>query len=107
MVKNVRSGDTVVTSGGLVGKVTKVVDDDQIESKCRRRARRADALDGGRRPRQGRAGEGGGRVELIALRPVSDRFNAMLYFSRWKAIAILLTLVVCAFASRISFPSRP
>ena len=31
MVKNVRRGDTVVTSGGLVGKVTKVVDDDQIE----------------------------------------------------------------------------
>ena len=27
----VRKGDTVVTSGGLVGKVTKVVDDDQIE----------------------------------------------------------------------------
>ena len=25
------NGDTVVTSGGLVGKVTKVVDDDQIE----------------------------------------------------------------------------
>ncbi len=31
MVKNVRKGDTVITSGGLVGKVTKVVDDDQIE----------------------------------------------------------------------------
>src|SRR5467141_4038462 len=31
MVKNVRRGDTVVTSGGLVGRVTKVVDDDQIE----------------------------------------------------------------------------
>ncbi|WP_137044555.1 preprotein translocase subunit YajC [Pseudolabrys sp. FHR47] len=31
MVKNVRRGDTVVTSGGLVGKITKVVDDDQIE----------------------------------------------------------------------------
>ena len=31
MVKNVRRGDTVVTSGGLVGKVTKVVDDDQVE----------------------------------------------------------------------------
>ena len=31
MVKNVRRGDSVVTSGGLVGKVTKVVDDDQIE----------------------------------------------------------------------------
>lgn len=31
MVKNVRRGDTVITNGGLVGKVTKVVDDDQIE----------------------------------------------------------------------------
>ena len=31
MVKNVRRGDTVVTSGGLIGKVTKVIDDDQIE----------------------------------------------------------------------------
>jgi preprotein translocase subunit YajC len=31
MVKAVRRGDSVVTTGGLVGKVTKVVDDDQIE----------------------------------------------------------------------------
>jgi preprotein translocase subunit YajC len=31
MVKAVRRGDSVVTNGGLVGKVTKVVDDDQIE----------------------------------------------------------------------------
>jgi len=31
MVKNLRRGDSVVTSGGTVGKVTKVVDDDQIE----------------------------------------------------------------------------
>jgi preprotein translocase subunit YajC len=31
MIKAVRRGDTVVTNGGLVGKVTKVVDDDQIE----------------------------------------------------------------------------
>jgi len=31
MVRNVRRGDTVVTSGGLVGKVTKVIDDDHIE----------------------------------------------------------------------------
>ena len=31
MVKTVRRGDTVVTNGGLVGKVTKVIDDDQIE----------------------------------------------------------------------------
>ena len=31
MVKNLRRGDTLITSGGLVGKVTKVVDDDQVE----------------------------------------------------------------------------
>jgi preprotein translocase subunit YajC len=31
MVKNVRRGDTVVTNGGLIGRVTKVVDDDQVE----------------------------------------------------------------------------
>ena len=31
MVKNVRRGDTVITSGGLVGKVTKVSDDDHLE----------------------------------------------------------------------------
>ena len=31
LVKNIRRGDTVITNGGLVGKVTKVVDDDQIE----------------------------------------------------------------------------
>ena len=31
LVKNVRRGDTVVTNGGLIGKVTKVIDEDQIE----------------------------------------------------------------------------
>jgi preprotein translocase subunit YajC len=31
LIKNLRRGDTVITSGGLVGKVTKIVDDDQIE----------------------------------------------------------------------------
>jgi preprotein translocase subunit YajC len=31
MVKAVRRGDTVITNGGLIGKVTKVVDDEQIE----------------------------------------------------------------------------
>ena len=31
MVKALRRGDSVVTNGGLVGKVTKVVDDDHIE----------------------------------------------------------------------------
>jgi preprotein translocase subunit YajC len=31
MLKAVRRGDTVVTSGGIVGKVTKVVDDNELE----------------------------------------------------------------------------
>jgi preprotein translocase subunit YajC len=31
MIKSLRRGDTVVTNGGLVAKVTKVVDDDHIE----------------------------------------------------------------------------
>jgi preprotein translocase subunit YajC len=31
MVKNLRRGDSIITSGGLIGKVTKVVDDDQVE----------------------------------------------------------------------------
>jgi preprotein translocase subunit YajC len=31
LVKSLRRGDTVVTSGGLVGKVTKVLDDDHVE----------------------------------------------------------------------------
>ena len=31
MVKALRRGDTVVTTGGLIGKITKVVDDNEIE----------------------------------------------------------------------------
>jgi preprotein translocase subunit YajC len=31
MVTSLRRGDTVVTSGGLVGKITKVVDDGEVE----------------------------------------------------------------------------
>jgi preprotein translocase subunit YajC len=31
MIKNVRKGDTVITNGGLVGKVTKVIDDEKVE----------------------------------------------------------------------------
>ena len=31
LVKNVRRGDTVITNGGLIGRITKVVDDEQIE----------------------------------------------------------------------------
>ena len=31
LLKNIRRGDTVITSGGLIGKVTKVVDDSELE----------------------------------------------------------------------------
>src|SRR6476661_1737094 len=31
LVKNVRRGDTIVTTGGIVGKVTKATDDPEIE----------------------------------------------------------------------------
>ena len=31
MIKNVRRGDTVVTTGGIVGRVSKVVDDNELE----------------------------------------------------------------------------
>lgn len=31
LIKNVRRGDTVVTSGGIVGKVTKATDDPELE----------------------------------------------------------------------------
>lgn len=31
MITNLRRGDTVVTSGGIIGKVTKVVDDRELE----------------------------------------------------------------------------
>ena len=31
LVKNVRRGDTLITSGGLIGKVTKTIDDAEVE----------------------------------------------------------------------------
>ena len=31
LVKNVRRGDTVITSGGLIGKVSRTLDDNEVE----------------------------------------------------------------------------
>jgi preprotein translocase subunit YajC len=31
LIKNIRRGDSIVTTGGLIGKVTKVVDDGELE----------------------------------------------------------------------------
>ena len=32
MIKNVRRGDSVVTNGGIIGRVTKVIDDNELEA---------------------------------------------------------------------------
>ena len=77
MVKNVRKGDTVITSGGLVGRVTKVIDDDQIEVEVadgvRVRQMKASAA-----PRPGAAGTRGlSRSSASAIRrSVSVRSSA-------------------------------
>jgi preprotein translocase subunit YajC len=31
LIKNLRRGDTVITQGGIIAKITKVVDDEQLE----------------------------------------------------------------------------
>ncbi len=31
MVKNLRRGDTVITNGGLIGKISKVIDEHEVE----------------------------------------------------------------------------
>jgi preprotein translocase subunit YajC len=31
LIKNIRRGDTVITNGGLIGKVTRVVDESELE----------------------------------------------------------------------------
>jgi preprotein translocase subunit YajC len=32
LIKNVRRGDTIITSGGLIAKVSKVIDDGEVEA---------------------------------------------------------------------------
>ena len=103
MVKNVRKGDTVITSGGLVGRVTKVVDDDQIEVEIadgvRVRQMRSMVTDVRAKGEPVKDDE---TQELIADRRGSERRRnviSMMLTSRWKALATLLTaLFVCLFA---------
>ena len=114
MVKNVRRGDTVVTSGGLVGKVTKVVDDDQIEFEIadgvrvrQMRQMITDVRAKGEPVKDEADGRARRRELLFAPHSPTRRDNSMLYFTRWKALAIILTaLVVCLFAVPNFFPRR-
>jgi preprotein translocase subunit YajC len=32
MIKNLRRGDTVVTSGGIIGRISKIIDDSEVEA---------------------------------------------------------------------------
>ena len=59
MIANVRRGDTIVTTGGLIGKVAKVVDDSELQLELAENVRvRVVARHDRRGARQGRAGQG-------------------------------------------------
>src|SRR6202034_3162485 len=70
------------------------------------RAGAADALDGERSARQGRAGEG--RQRKLNRQPLGSELrncDVHVVFTRWKAVAILLTaFVVCLCAVPNFFP---
>ena len=69
MIKNVRRGDQIVTTGGLIGKVTKVIDDNELELEIARwRARARCSRHDRRCPRQGRTRQG-----LIRPRLATER----------------------------------
>ena len=68
MLAAIRRGDTVVTGGGLVGKVTKVDRRQRTRSRSRRRHQGdGAALDDLRRPGEGRAGRQPERQEITAF----------------------------------------
>ena len=59
MVQAAKRGDVIVTSGGLIGKITKSTDDNEVEVEIAPNVRvRAGALRHRRRARQGGAGQG-------------------------------------------------
>ncbi|CAN5116821.1 preprotein translocase subunit YajC [soil metagenome] len=79
LVKNIRRGDTVVTSGGLVGKVTKVVDEEQIEFEISDgvRVRQMRTMISGVRTKGEPAKEKADKIEKIeAAKPVKDDSSA-------------------------------
>ncbi len=82
MVTNLRRGDQVVTGGGLIGKVTKVVDDEQAEVELAENVRvrvlkstitsvmsRGEPVKGGDKPKtaDSGSGEGGEKKSLFSF----------------------------------------
>ena len=86
LVKNLRRGDTVVTSGGLVGKVTKVVDDEQIEVEIADgvRVRQVRSMVSGVRAKSEPVKDDAQAIAVTELETSTG--TSMLYISRWKAI---------------------
>ena len=65
MLNNVRRGDQVVTGGGITGKVTKVIDDAEVEVEIAERLPGArGAVHARRRQGEGRTGQGSGQQQI-------------------------------------------
>ena len=113
MVKNLRRGDTVITSGGLVGKVTKVVDDDQVEIEIadgvRVRQVRSMVADVRAKGEPVKDEKAPAELERPAGTTESVRQTSMLYFSRDEGGGHSAhgARGVQLHRSRISSPSRP
>ena len=76
MVASIRRGDTVVTSGGIIGKVTKVDDNElqvEIADGVKIKLVRSHGLRSARQGRSGRGGESKGRLLMPSSR--SNRLN--------------------------------
>ncbi len=101
MVASIRRGDTVVTSGGIIGKVAKVDEQRASGGDRRRRQDQGRAFHGLRgaraRARRRPGSEGKGRLVMnFSHSPIALRLSltgasraAMLHFQRWKLILIL------------------
>ena len=110
MVQAARRGDVVVTTGGLIGKITKSTDDNEVELEIAPNVRVRLARSGIADVRvERRAGEGRAaarqdrrprktrqRLRPRLARAIRDETeNLMLRLATWK-VASILALIVCA-----------
>ena len=109
MVEALRRGDQVVTSGGLIGKVTKVADGEvEVElppSNVKVRVVQLDNQPGGE---QDRARRGLSDARAPAGRAPGDP-NQMLHFPPWKKLLVIGDLragIVIALPEPVLWPGR-